>query len=70
MFDDLLIEESRIKLWRFAKNWISLNEIDFEKMWKLENLLLLLLLIFFLILLSCNDEEYTRCIHVENKFEY
>ena len=56
MFDDLLIEESRIKLWRFAKNWIKWNR--FWKDVKIGKLIVIIIIDFFsLILLSYNGEK-------------
>lgn len=69
-------------VWRFINRRIEdqimeiREELDFIKWNRLwENvkigkfIVIIIIDLFSLILLSCN-EEYTRCIHVENKFEY
>lgn len=70
-------------VWRFINRRIEdqimeiREELDFIKwnrLWenvKIGKFIVIIIIDFFsLILLSCNDEEYTCCIHVENKFEY
>lgn len=51
----------------------ELDFIKWNRLWenvKIGKFIVIIIIDFFsLILLSCN-EEYTRCIHVENKFEY